>query len=63
MSDVKAAGMICQIIKPTLTMEDEQYLKDFLVAIVSHLNSNKKRKNILKNSIMEWSQISSFTKV
>lgn len=55
--------MICQIIKPTLTMEDEQYLKDFLVAVVSHLNSNKKRKNILKNSIMEWSQISSFTKV
>lgn len=23
MSDIKAAGMICQIIKPTLTVEDE----------------------------------------
>jgi hypothetical protein len=31
MSDLKAAGMICQIIKPILTMEDEQYLKCFPV--------------------------------
>lgn len=29
MSDLKAAGMTCQIIKPMLTMEDEQYLKCF----------------------------------
>lgn len=31
MSDLEAAGMICQTIKPKLTMEDEQYLKCFLV--------------------------------
>lgn len=31
MSDLKAAGLICQIIKPMLTVEDEQYLKCFLV--------------------------------
>lgn len=38
MSDLKAAGMICQIIKPMLTMEDEQYWKCFPV---KHYNSFK----------------------
>lgn len=61
MSDIKAAGMICQIIKPILTIEDGQYLKGFLVKNYNPYKSNQKRE--YSQNSMEWNQIGSFTKV
>lgn len=47
----------CQIIKSTLIMKDEQYLKFVLVKKNAHLNTNQRKKNIFKISVVELSQI------